>query len=991
MSRRRSVSIRVDERARVPFAMIGVLLLVSSVGIVATLETRPEPTVDDDSTVALDRTVAASQTAVRAAAVDATENAARSPVTEPDPNSTVGAAIADREDDPLDAYLALLIYLETEQRLEHIGQDFGGETSITASLPPVEPTTDSVEAALDRVEIATPNEADVENGTLRVTVEDVAFEAERGGTTVADRQEDLTVTVASTLHELHEHTEEYESRLNTGIFDEGTGYNGLGRRLAARLYPVSYLKIAHKYRNPNDFENVTSNDHTEVLANHAAFSVQESTFGTTDPHGERTMRGAWACMGTDIGEELLDTDTDSDESYDAEQLCEDLEYVYGDHEGELPDAPTLTELAEDEIVDSEFAEETVEIPIDELADLAYFDVVGEEFDWDEDDPMTDEAFEDIEDVDSEDTPESLDTLIDTASGEVPGVVDSVYSASVRAEDDIETSGDLPSAEPPDRVAEDSGNWTEVHDDRKTIVNSSNTTVDSRTHWRDETAQSRPLYSYEITLTNEYEQTRTWEREIEATNGTDGTTTHGTDGNATTNRTESVTSTDRSTKRFEVVVEIDGRHSHGTAVDATGHDPEIEYAFRPGGSTRPTPDRQRVGNFEAVRESAVEKVFHTDADPETVPDRLEQRVQPDQVFDSEQLVSMLDYEDDSWLDVTVEPDDGDAFEAWLEAETDDVRAAVKAEVGPLEVERHELITADNSPIKGYVGELRQAQDDIVFDGEPDGYENAPAKARAELRLAYIESLIDAIEAVGDSHEDLRDGIEDNIGDQLGEDATAVNNVLDTSLGIGQDALNGDIEENAGSIDSSPLTEEMGFEVRGAPTYLSIEPVERDEVAAVRPADAPPLDTAGTTHAPMTARYGNWIGYPGFPVIPFPSFWYASFSVWDVEVSGEYARFEVSAADGAPDSPAGTTYIREDRSVHLELDGKRTYVGSVEPIRFDSRTVIVGVVPGGSPGVGDTDTLFDCTDTWDNTGPDINSRENGGTCPGNTGPDQAENEK
>ncbi len=214
---------------------------------------------------------------------------------------------------------------------------------------------------------------------------------------------------------------------------------------------------------------------------------------------------------------------------------------------------------------------------------------------------------------------------------------------------------------------------------------------------------------------------------------------------------------------------------------------------------------------------------------------------------------------------------------------------------------------------------------------------------------------------------------------------MNNVLDTSLGIGQDALNGDIEENAGSLDSSPLTEEVGFNVRGAPTYLSIEPVERDEVAAVRPAGASPLDTDGTTHAPMSARYGNWISYPGAPVIPFPSFWYASFSVWDVEVSGEYARFEVSAADGAPDSPAGTTYIREDRSVHLELDGKRTLVGSVEPIRFDSRTVIVGVVPGGSPGVGDTGTWFDCTDAWDTIGPDADPGDRDRACPTDSGVD------
>jgi len=162
-------------------------------------------------------------------------------------------------------------------------------------------------------------------------------------------------------------------------------------------------------------------------------------------------------MGADIGEELMASKSNSEDGYDAAQFCNDLEYVYGDQEGDLPDAPTLTELAEDEVVGSEFVNATVEIPIDEFADLAYYDVVGEKVDRDRNDPMTGDAFEGSEAIDSEDTPDSLDTLIDTASGEIPSVVDSVYSASVRAEDDVETSGALPSAEPPDRVVNDTGN------------------------------------------------------------------------------------------------------------------------------------------------------------------------------------------------------------------------------------------------------------------------------------------------------------------------------------------------------------------------------------------------------------------------------------------------------------------------------------------------------------------------------------------------------
>ncbi|MFC7115712.1 hypothetical protein ACFQH2_13195 [Natronoarchaeum sp. GCM10025703] len=280
----------------------------------------------------------------------------------------------------------------------------------------------------------------------------------------------------------------------------------------------------------------------------------------------------------------------------------------------------------------------------------------------------------------------------------------------------------------------------------------------------------------------------------------------------------------------------------------------------------------------------------------------------------------------------------------------MRADVKRQIGPLSVERHELLTADNSPIKRYTDALRRNRASLVVDGEQGGYENAPAKARAELRLAYVESVIDAVEAVGDSHEGLRDGVEQEVTDHLGEDAAAANDVLDTSLGIGQDALNGDIEENAGSLDGSPLTGNARFDVRGAPTYLSLDTVEREDVAAVRPAGTPPLETEGATHAPLTARYANPIGYPGVPVVPYPGLWFASVSVWDVEVKGEYARFEVSAADGAPDSPSGTTYIREDRRVSVDIGGEQYALGRVDPIEFSSRTLVVGVVPGDHRGSG-----------------------------------------
>ncbi|MCW8172145.1 hypothetical protein D8S78_03920 [Natrialba swarupiae] len=76
-SRPSTVSITLDERARIPFAIIGVLLLVTSVMSVAVLQSRvsPEPTVD--ASLAMDRSSATAQTVVRNAAANAAEQSAQ--------------------------------------------------------------------------------------------------------------------------------------------------------------------------------------------------------------------------------------------------------------------------------------------------------------------------------------------------------------------------------------------------------------------------------------------------------------------------------------------------------------------------------------------------------------------------------------------------------------------------------------------------------------------------------------------------------------------------------------------------------------------------------------------------------------------------------------------------------------------------------------------------------------------------------------------------
>jgi len=79
----RTIRLAADDRARVPFALIGVFLFVTSVTVVGVLEARPSPETDVDTSVAMDRTAAATQTAIRDATLEATHQAAREPIIDP--------------------------------------------------------------------------------------------------------------------------------------------------------------------------------------------------------------------------------------------------------------------------------------------------------------------------------------------------------------------------------------------------------------------------------------------------------------------------------------------------------------------------------------------------------------------------------------------------------------------------------------------------------------------------------------------------------------------------------------------------------------------------------------------------------------------------------------------------------------------------------------------------------------------------------------------
>lgn len=350
--RERMASLAKDRRGWIPFAVLGVLLLLLSTALIVSLETREDPEPDIDEQLAYDRGEASAQAALRTAVRDAATEAGDAPVTSV--NTSDGQLEALREVDKEEFvekaqdgicdqlppslqdscdpdeigddiefdelpenlqqnhvfrnYVRLLVF-------EHAGEQFDGASQeIRDTTTEVElQEADDHEERIERVDlnIGYQDDNDLQEGMLGASIEDVDLRVTQDGELVDERTLDrLDVTVGTTLFELHDRTQTYEQHLQMGFF-EGLGesdgvldFPGLGQKYALRLYPVAYGKSAIKSRtNPETFptfEDVVSHRQSEVLANHAIYSVQEDVFGVNDPHSSTEMRIGAVCLALDF-------------------------------------------------------------------------------------------------------------------------------------------------------------------------------------------------------------------------------------------------------------------------------------------------------------------------------------------------------------------------------------------------------------------------------------------------------------------------------------------------------------------------------------------------------------------------------------------------------------------------------------------------------------------------------------------------------------------
>ncbi len=269
----------MNDRARVPFALVGVLLLVGGAGVNATLGGIAPPG-DPAAERAVEQATAAARTALDGAVVAAGREAARAPVVAP-ANTSAGRLLS--EEEPFRDYLRLLVYRHARERLAQVGEREGAVTA-TVTLPQAR-SIDALGRAKRRVSLARTGP----NGTaIRVRIQNVTVTIRRDGRVVDRLAWNATTVAAMPVLAVHERVSRFERRLGAGPTKPG-----LGRRLTARLYAVAWARGYAQYGGA-PIANVLATRHVGLATNGATLALQETTLGASDPTAHRDLRTATA-------------------------------------------------------------------------------------------------------------------------------------------------------------------------------------------------------------------------------------------------------------------------------------------------------------------------------------------------------------------------------------------------------------------------------------------------------------------------------------------------------------------------------------------------------------------------------------------------------------------------------------------------------------------------------------------------------------------------
>jgi hypothetical protein len=285
-----------SSRGRVPLAVVGVVLLVSSVLVVGYAATQDDPEPNTDAQLALEQTEANVQTVIRDSTRRATDRAAAEPLTAP-AGSEFGSVLNDSDGklagDPFRNYVRALVYLDVRENLALAGRE-EGTVETTVTLPEITNATEFREA-IGRVRL------DGDETELDVALSNITITAISDGRVIERRETTVEVTVPIPLFGVHDRVSAYQRAI-----DEAPVYKpGFAQRFNARIYALGWARgWAQNYRAP--VAEVLANRHIEPSANAALYRTQQDIFGAADPNLRSAVRLGWACMALKDGAAMFD-------------------------------------------------------------------------------------------------------------------------------------------------------------------------------------------------------------------------------------------------------------------------------------------------------------------------------------------------------------------------------------------------------------------------------------------------------------------------------------------------------------------------------------------------------------------------------------------------------------------------------------------------------------------------------------------------------------
>jgi hypothetical protein len=325
MVRDTSISLADDSRGRVPFAIIAVVLLTTSVMTVSTLNNRSTPERDVSPDEVHRRLTMSTDSIISDAVDDAIAEAGQAPVTKP-ADSPVGKALAADDgvtgyneedtlvnpydgDDVFGSYVKLLIYKKVNQRLKQARQTkTGGEVTAVgeATLPQLEPDRDEITNALDRIEITVGPTEELEKGEYRVSIKNVKHNVYTKSSgpvgIISDKQQiytgrdSYTVTGETAIFEMHSQVRDYEFLLD----------NKMEGEIRKRQWPTLLLKVTWErvmgdpVTSGNAFDEMIWRTEQELFLNDGNYEFQKAAFGTRDQSYPEVPDAAQRCHDVQI-------------------------------------------------------------------------------------------------------------------------------------------------------------------------------------------------------------------------------------------------------------------------------------------------------------------------------------------------------------------------------------------------------------------------------------------------------------------------------------------------------------------------------------------------------------------------------------------------------------------------------------------------------------------------------------------------------------------